>query len=147
MARTSRRFRTLFRQGLDTDVDENFRLSISTSPIPLSFDFTIFTTCTGAIVDKSQRVRPAPISPSRPSIDCLFRDADVGIRHMEAVLLDIVQALFDVDAGLGLTSHQIDRFEGGPRSVLGRKVVAIAVERKSEHTAFAPEYMKFHPDL
>jgi hypothetical protein len=66
---------------------------------------------------------------------------------MEAVLLDIVQAFFDVDAGLFLTSHQLKCFEGGPRSVLDRKVSTIAVAREAEYTTFPSEDMNLHGHL
>jgi hypothetical protein len=57
---------------------------------PFSFDFWAFATCADGLVDKVQRLGPAPFSPSRPLADCVFRDADVSFRHVEAVLLDIV---------------------------------------------------------
>jgi hypothetical protein len=71
----------------------------------------------------------------RPSI--LFGNADMGIRHMQAMLLDVAQAFFDVDARLCLASHQLDRFESRPRSIRGRKVDALVVTRETEYTAFA----------
>jgi hypothetical protein len=85
--------------------------------------------------------------PGRGSADRLFCDAGVGIRHMEAVPLDIVQAIFDVDAGLFLTSHQLECFEGGPRSVLDRKVAAIAVACEAEYATFTSEDMNLHGHL
>jgi hypothetical protein len=77
----------------------------------------------------------------------LFCDAGVGIRHMEAVPFDIVQAFFDVNAGLFLTSHQLECFEGGPRSMLDRKVTTLAVAREAEYTTFASEDMDLHGHL
>jgi hypothetical protein len=76
--------------------------------------------------------------------DRLFCDAVVRIRYMDAVPFDVVQAFFDVDAGLFLTSRQLECFEGGPWSVLDRKVAAVAVACEAEYTTFAPEDMNLH---
>lgn len=66
---------------------------------------------------------------------------------MEAVPLDIIQAFFDVDAGLFLTALQLECFEGGPRSVLDRKVATPAVACEAEYTTFASEDMNLHGHL
>jgi hypothetical protein len=79
--------------------------------------------------------------------DRLFCDADVGIRHMEAEPLDIIQAFFDIDAGLLVTSHQLKCFKGGPRSVLDGKVATLAVTCETEYTTFASEDMNLHGHL
>jgi hypothetical protein len=63
---------------------------------------------------------------------------------METVPLDIVQAFFHVDTGLLLTAHQLERFEGGPRSVLDRQIAALAVAAEAEYTPFASKDMNLH---
>jgi hypothetical protein len=87
---------------------------------------------------------PSIDSWTRVLADRLFCDAGVRIRYMETVPLDIVQALLHVDAGLLLTAYQLECFEGGPRSVLGRKVATFAVACEAEYTAFASKDMNLH---
>jgi hypothetical protein len=77
----------------------------------------------------------------------LLCNAGVGIRHVKPVPLDIVQAFLDVNAGLFLTSHQLDCFEGGPGSVLDGKVATLAVTGEAEYATFASEDMNLHGQL
>lgn len=88
-----------------------------------------------------------PASCAGSLADRLFCDAGVRVRYMETVPLDIVQAFFHMDAGLLLTAHQLECFEGGPRSVLNRKVATLAVARKAEYTTFTSKDMNLHDHL
>jgi hypothetical protein len=91
---------------------------------------------------------PRPLPILDPALaDRLFCDAGVGIRHMEAVPLDIVQAIFDVDAGLFLTTRHLECFEGGPRSVLDREVATLAVACEAEYATCTSEDMNRHGHL
>jgi hypothetical protein len=74
----------------------------------------------------------------------LLSDADMRIGQVEAVLIDIVQALINVHPRLSLTLGHLERFERGPRPILRRQVLPRFVCCATKYPAWSPENMHLH---
>jgi hypothetical protein len=66
------------------------------------------------------------------------------IGQVEAMGIDIVKALVNVDPRLSLAPGHLERFERGPRPILRRQVLPRFIFRETKYPAWSPENMHAH---
>src|SRR5579863_2587690 len=76
--------------------------------------------------------------------NCLLRDSDVRVGEVDAELVNVVQALLDVYAGLRLAPDQIQGLEFDPWSVFRRQIIPGAIRREAEDAAASSKSMNLH---